>query len=366
MKVFISSIITGYDEYRNATASAISSVGYKVIRAEGFSARPETPRQACLAEVRKSDIVILILGAKYGYIQDSGFSATQEEWEEAVKEHKQVLVFVENINTEDSRQKEFIEKVEGWSTGHLRMSFNTPEDLRNKVIKSLFDMATADQPDSFEIRSRAENILPENWQSYSERPVLFVAVAAGPRRVVIRPSQLNKSVFIRKIQKEAMFGQESILDSQGSTCPSIDNERLVLKQDKAMITIDEYGTVLTTQPAEKQSDRGFYPVIIEEDLQDNIAKTLRFVCNFLNIIDKHKRMTHVMPIVAISGADFSLWRTEDEQRNNPDNFTPIKIQPCMIASDSLRPRTALFVDAKEMAEDFTFRLRRRSSANLYG
>jgi hypothetical protein len=62
MKVFISSVIAGFEDFRDAAAQAIRTLGHEVIRAEHFGASPETPQRTCLAEVREAEVVILILG----------------------------------------------------------------------------------------------------------------------------------------------------------------------------------------------------------------------------------------------------------------------------------------------------------------
>jgi hypothetical protein len=94
MRVFISSVISGYAALRDAAAAAIESLGYEVIRAEDFGASPDTPQQACLGGVRDADLVVLLIGARYGAVQASGRSATEEEYREA-GESKPVLAFVE-------------------------------------------------------------------------------------------------------------------------------------------------------------------------------------------------------------------------------------------------------------------------------
>ena len=56
MRVFISSVITGYEHFRDAVATAVESLGHEVIRAEDFGHRPGTPQQACLGSVREADV----------------------------------------------------------------------------------------------------------------------------------------------------------------------------------------------------------------------------------------------------------------------------------------------------------------------
>jgi hypothetical protein len=83
VKVFISSLISGYEPYRTAVMEAVETLGHQVVRAENIPASPGTPQQACLAAVRDSDLVVLLIGERYGYPQLSGLSATHEEYREA-------------------------------------------------------------------------------------------------------------------------------------------------------------------------------------------------------------------------------------------------------------------------------------------
>lgn len=46
MRVFLSSVMADYGDYRDAAVRAIESLDHEVIRAEDFGARPDTPQQA--------------------------------------------------------------------------------------------------------------------------------------------------------------------------------------------------------------------------------------------------------------------------------------------------------------------------------
>jgi uncharacterized protein DUF4062 len=93
VKVFISSVIAGMEDHRAAAREAAESLGYTVIAAEDFRASPSSPQQVCLGGVRDADVVVLLLGARYGTLQASGLSPTHEEYREA-RGTKPVLVFV--------------------------------------------------------------------------------------------------------------------------------------------------------------------------------------------------------------------------------------------------------------------------------
>src|SRR3954453_17349737 len=117
MKVFVSSLISGYESFRNAVVEAAEMLGHRVLRAEDLGATSASPQQACLRLVRESDVVVLLIGERYGAVQHSGMSATHEEYREA-RERKPVLVFVEDLATRDERQAAFLVEVQDWATGH--------------------------------------------------------------------------------------------------------------------------------------------------------------------------------------------------------------------------------------------------------
>lgn len=109
MQVFVSSVITGLEAFWHAAVSAITTLGYQAVRAEDFSASSQSSRQECLAAVRSSDAMVLLLGETYGQQQQSGLSATHEEYREP-RNNTPVLAFVEGGITPEPRQSQFIKK----------------------------------------------------------------------------------------------------------------------------------------------------------------------------------------------------------------------------------------------------------------
>ena len=128
MKVFISSLIGGMESLRQAAKDAIESLGYQPIMAEDFNASPDSAQIACLQGVREADITILLCGERYGYPQDSGLSATHEEYREA-RGQRQVFAFIQSGKTPGPEQQEFITEVQQWSTGLYTNSFSNERDL---------------------------------------------------------------------------------------------------------------------------------------------------------------------------------------------------------------------------------------------
>jgi hypothetical protein len=69
VKVFISSVVSGFERVRDAAAAGIEAVDGTPTRSEDFGAVAASSQQACLAGVRDAEAVVLLLGARYGFVQ---------------------------------------------------------------------------------------------------------------------------------------------------------------------------------------------------------------------------------------------------------------------------------------------------------
>lgn len=77
LKVFISSLITGFGSYRDAARRAVITLRNEAIMAEDFGAQRNSSQIACLQGARTADLVIFILGSDYGFVPSgSTISAT--------------------------------------------------------------------------------------------------------------------------------------------------------------------------------------------------------------------------------------------------------------------------------------------------
>lgn len=139
MNILISSLISGFEPFREAARSAATTLRHQVVMAENFGAQPNSPQVACLQGVRSADLVILIVGEHYGAVLGtSGVSPTHEEFLEA-REAKPVLVFVQEGVTRDAQQVKFLSDVQGWQKGYFRSGFKTAEQLKDLVTGAIHD-----------------------------------------------------------------------------------------------------------------------------------------------------------------------------------------------------------------------------------
>lgn len=82
--------------------------------------------------------MILILGARYGFIAEHGLSPTEDEFNRARKTGTPVLVFVQNGVEREEEQDAFVKRVQGgWGEGAFTGFFSDPTELGFKVVQAL-------------------------------------------------------------------------------------------------------------------------------------------------------------------------------------------------------------------------------------
>lgn len=83
IRVFVSSVARGLLALRQQIIAHLRAAGYDVGAMESFGAQPDPSIEVCLRELRKADVVVLVLGPRYGSVLPQGISYTQAEFREA-------------------------------------------------------------------------------------------------------------------------------------------------------------------------------------------------------------------------------------------------------------------------------------------
>jgi hypothetical protein len=365
MKVFVSSLIAGYEAYRTAVAQAVEVLGHTVLRAEDLGATPASPQQACLELVRDCDLVVLLIGERYGPIQGSGLSATHEEYREA-REHKPVLVFVQEPASREEQQAAFVEEIENWATGHFRNIFSDAITLKEAVIRGVHEHELAISHGSFdeaECLERARSLLSDGSRGASASPRLMLAIAAGPHQQVIRPAELGDPRLAAELQREALFGPNPILDRTEGTTESVSGSQLTLRQEHGETSIDQAGsqriaTVLRSSSGRRGSE---IPAIIEEEVHQWLNSGVRYAGWVLDRVDPVRRLSDVVVLAHLDGAGWMPWRTRSEHEASA-SWGPVGMGDDSASTVLLTPprrhRQALTHDADRIAEDLCVLLAR--------
>lgn len=187
MRPFISSVRRDLGAERDYLPELLRAIGHQPLRFEDFGARNATSRGACLEGVNQADVYILLLGPHYGdEMEDSGRSATEEEFTVAQQRGIPILVFKKTGVAYDPAQQDFIQRLGNYQQGRFWAEFTDATDLGLKVAKAIGNLSIPPAPLTYlpltqpvTVRWRADrNALVERNQ-YA--PVLEThVIPAGP------------------------------------------------------------------------------------------------------------------------------------------------------------------------------------------
>ena len=369
MKSFVSSIISGFEKERAAAKSAATTLGHTVVMAEQFGAQPNSPQIACLQAIRQSDVVLLVLGARYGTPGTSGLSPTHEEYREA-RGRKPVLAFVQDGAAYEPAQADFVREVQGWEGGLFRGGFATPDDLQAKVTRALhdFELASAAGPiDAAALSARALQMLPSDRGDHgywSGVGMLDIAVVGGPLQQLLRPSEIEDPALGKALHQQALFGEPPLFNTVKGAKSGIEQDKLRVQQESgASVELDERGSLLLRLPIERPDRRGIAggfggSVIIEEHVAQLLEAALSYSDWLLDRIDSTQRITHVAVAVAVNGAAQLAWRTQREQDASPNSVTVGGMGRERKPAQVDRTRAALKLNRARVVEDLVVPLRR--------
>lgn len=129
--------MAGFEAIRHVAREAVESVGMQPIMAELSGATAGSAQRALLDDVARADVYLLILGERYGTAGASGLSPTEEEFEEAKRRRKPILVMRQDVDMEP-RQHKLLERAGGnWEEGQKWETFTDEHDLALKVVRAL-------------------------------------------------------------------------------------------------------------------------------------------------------------------------------------------------------------------------------------
>lgn len=135
-RVFISSVMTGFEAYRTAAAQGVLDAGAEPVMVERFPSLNLSPRNACLEAIDTCDAVVAVIGVRAGFSTPSGRYVVEEEWQHARKRSKPLFVFVQQASLEPEAQR-IASELSEYVHGKFRRTFTSPEELRAEVRSSV-------------------------------------------------------------------------------------------------------------------------------------------------------------------------------------------------------------------------------------
>jgi hypothetical protein len=147
IKVFLCSTVVDLSEERKLVLEAVRKLQIQHDSMEFFGARSKLPIKTCLEEVRNSDVLVVIVGHRYGnLVPKQRVSFSEAEYREAHRKRKPCLVYmrdddvpVKPANVENDPQKILL--LERWKhvlgRRHTICKFRDSTDLAIQVTADL-------------------------------------------------------------------------------------------------------------------------------------------------------------------------------------------------------------------------------------
>jgi hypothetical protein len=169
LNVFLSSTAEDMRAHRECVALAVEQMGNRNVRMETFGAGPGTPVQTCIEKVAAADVLVVMLGWRYGFVPtkadggDGAKSMTRIEVEAAQRAGKPILAFIVEDAfawTQRKEQDDLLDAKSASATKRVKQRvdalrefkamcmsvltvkrFSTPDNLATQVSTSLAQLA---------------------------------------------------------------------------------------------------------------------------------------------------------------------------------------------------------------------------------
>jgi ribokinase len=161
LRLFVSSTSKDLEGYRDDVDGLVRRFGHVFVGMEYFGARRESPLETCLDEVSKSDVVLVIVGSRYGTLSpDKKRSYTEREVKYAGELGLPVLVFIQDdVSFESDREARLRERFVSRLGQYTHARFTGLASLLTEVSSALHRL----------IRDDVGEGSPDAWREIVER-----------------------------------------------------------------------------------------------------------------------------------------------------------------------------------------------------
>jgi Domain of unknown function (DUF4062) len=312
LRVFVSSVVEGYEAFRAAAAQGIEDAGAQGIRVETLPSLAVSPRNACLDGVGAADAYLVLVGSRAGWTTPSGALATEEEFDEARRLVRPTLAFIQQVPQREPEADRLVRKISDYVSGQFRITFADAQELRAAVARSVRALGeTMDLPLSDPNRV-AELLSAGRDQSYEAS----VRVVLVPERLLelVPPGRIDSDDLLQDLYaighdrhvrffeftapKESKVSGDGVLTVRQQTDRGRDrNAAAVALSESGELRLDKDIRERDLGDAVRSSHS-----LVEADLQAALDSAFRFAGRVLDLLDRHERCATVWAGVAVVGS----------------------------------------------------------------
>lgn len=328
-RVFVSSVINGFEARRQAARKGITAVGGEAILVnEDFHALATSSRNACIDGVDSCDIYLVVIGERGGSRTPSGKLVVEEEYERARFRKMPVLAFVENCSR-DSDAQELVKKLSDYIDGVFRRTFTGTEELRSQIEEALAPLVDQYQKPSIE-PAMIQNILNQPYQIQNETSLRFALVPERDEEVldVVRldTDDVRRLLYeIGHAKEVGLFAYEHSKTTNVAIESIVilqkDSERRHRGEQIVRLEVTVGGSITIDTNVTGRIDRGSHSmnegfVIVEGDVTSSLRSCFAFADAFFGRVDPYKRHQRFFYNVLLSGLGYRKLVTEYREQNS--------------------------------------------------
>ncbi|HEX5050918.1 MAG TPA: DUF4062 domain-containing protein [Planctomycetota bacterium] len=299
--VFLSSVMGGVEAMREAAVAACDSLDIKVTKAEDFQADPASPRGACLRGVGAADGFLLLIGSRYGNSLASGKSATEEEFDEAVRLRKEVFVFRTAEQLEEA-QASFLKRVGDWRGGHFYRTCTTAAALQRDIVKTLRAWSSAPETSDVDaiVRANLASVMPRVDRGYVTTDGPWLALSWSPNQRLFLDDEVVFERLPEIVGDRLVAGPSRLLRTRPSTTAEEHGFRVqsaTSEHPELAGWIGSDGSFAIGVDVVQEHQRGGASMMAHmyylspQELAATIARLLAFVGAMLDEVDPDRRCT---------------------------------------------------------------------------
>ena len=314
-RVFVSSVMEGFEEFRQAAKNGIIAAGAEPVLVEDFPALPVSPRNACLDGVAGCDIYIAIVGNRGGWTSPSGKLVVEEEYEEARRRRLRILAFIQAVERDNDAQN-FVTTLSDYVGGVLRPTFATPAELQTAVelaLKPIVHHYTNPKVEPSMIQDKL--IKGHEFKLYNETCLRFV-LAPERTEEVIDPIFIGSQEFIEHLYNLGHSTQVRLFSYERPKVTDVGVQEIVIIQsdeprgreslDEVRLEITVGGIIIidanvTGRVARRPDNMDSLFCIYESDLGAVLNKCFAFSNAFYAAKDPYSRYDRLFYNVGLSG-----------------------------------------------------------------
>ncbi len=298
-RVFISSVITGFEAYREAAANGVSDAGCEPVMVEQFPALDASPRTACLNAIDSCDGVLVIVGERAGFKTPSGKYVVEEEWQYARKRSTPLHVFVQDAALELDAER-IAKELSEFVHGRFRLIFKTPEELRMQVSRSLQGLI-AKMISPIDTQTLTNALLKTTHSGYETRVRLGIQPLRNAE--LIDPLELDSRTFQDELLRLATSGSTPLLSLRAKKTSKVSASSIHLAQPgdsgrdaddwSATAELSTHGYLLAEREVGSPARKGSADVyslglgLQVSDLREAVSSLFQFAAAAYNRVDPY-------------------------------------------------------------------------------